>query len=146
MASFNLERHVKFSPCLHMKDWVEDGKIKIKSHSWLKLVSDSRPTTLFFSASLAFIQLSLRYTWMKLSILQQQWWTSSSFENIPSFIPEWNFDSSSVYMIKNRHNYHSGSSVFRSVMKNGVNSGMSCNSIFEYTFNHSGRDYDWKQH
>ena len=98
---------------------------RMKSHSGLKLVSDSCTNSLIFPMILPLILLN---TWIKLPILQTIFILAiMNVDFIPSFIQEWNFDPS---LHDSESIFYSGSSV-QSGMKNGMNSirRSSCNSI-----------------
>ena len=61
-SGFNPELHFKFNSCLHERlrcGWKDHGESK--SHSGLKLVSDSCTENLFLSGILALIHLSTSY-------------------------------------------------------------------------------------
>ena len=87
---------------VYMGEWVEDWK----SHSGLKLVSDSCTNNLIFPEILALIHLN---TSIKLLILQTIFISAiMNVDFIPSLVQEWNFDPSSH---DSESTFHSGSSV-----------------------------------
>ena len=122
--SFNPKRHSKLNSCLHGRlSWGLKDHGEWRSHSGLKLVSDSCTNNLIFPAILALIHLN---TWIKLPILQAIFISAiMNVDFIPSFIQEWNFDPS---LHDSQSTFHSG--VFNPEWKmEWTRSGMSCNSI-----------------
>ena len=90
---------------VYMGDWGLKDHREWKSHSGLKLVSDSCTNNFIFPAILA---LHLN-TWIKLPILQTIFISAiMNVDLIPSFIQEWNFDPS---LHDFESTFHSGSSV-----------------------------------
>ena len=115
--SFNPKRHFKLNLCLHGRlSWGLKDHGEWKSHSGLKLVSDSSTINLIFPVILALTHLN---TWIKHPILQTIF--ISAIMNVDfflSFIQEWNCDPS---LHDSELTFHSGSSL-QSGMKNGMNS------------------------
>ena len=107
-----------------------------KSHSGLKLVSDSCTDNLIFPAILALIHLN---TWIKLPTLQTIFISAiMNVDFIPSFIQKWNFDPS---LHDSESTFHSGSSVPEWKME-WTRSGMSCNSIRIHVNKSNSISYD----
>ena len=102
--------------CLHEKlSWGSKDHVEWKSHSGLKLVSDSCTDNLIFPAILALIQLNTR---IKLLILQTIFLGIIKVDFILSLIQEWmNFDPS---LHDSESTFHSRSSV-QTGMKNEIN-------------------------
>ena len=114
--SFNPKRHFKLNSCLHGRlNWGLKGHGEWKSHSGLKLVSDSCTNNLIFPVILALIHFN---TWIKLPILQTIFISAiMKVDFIPRFIRV-KFLSK---FTRSRSPFHFGSSV-QSGMKNGMNS------------------------
>ena len=125
--------------CLHGRlNWGLRDHGEWKSHSGLKVVSDSCTDDLIFPAILLLIPLN---TWIKLLILQtilfRPWWTSNSFR--VSFKSEISIQ---VYMIPNRRHF-TPDWVFNPEWKmERTRSGTSCNSIRIHVNKYNSIPYD----